>query len=194
MSLGPAGIVDIMRFSGQPLGDFLGQLDPFRVSDDILPSFDECTKDDLNQVKIDEYDLDMLTTFDELGELTYLHTIKSLQLVQIAGRLGWTLAEAHCRFVRLVPIGVTLEYPQVELPDEIVYWYDLLILTTYFDGQEPIISGKIDQAYLEKAAREIFDAPHEQIPEKAALLRERLKTYSQLFQFELDTPEDHVGF
>jgi len=189
-TFGLAGIVEIMRYSGQPLGDFLGQLDSFRVPDDALPSFDESTKRDLNQVEIDEYDLDMLITYDELGELTYLCAIKSLQLVQTAGRLGWTLAQAHCRFARLVPIGLALEYPQVDLPDEIVYWYDLLALTTYFDGQEPVISGRIDQAHLEKAAEEIFDALPEQIPEKAALLRERLKVYAPLFQFELDTPEE----
>jgi Caspase domain len=191
---GPAGIVDIMKYSAQPLGDFLGQLDSFRLPGDTLPSFDESIKRELNQVKFDEYDLDILTRFDELGELTYLRTIKSLQLVQTAGRLGWTLAEAHRRFARLVPIGLTLEYLQVDLPDEIVYWYDLLALTTYFDGQEPVISGTIDQAYLEKAAEEVFDAPPEQIPEKAALLRKRLKIYAPLFQFELDTPEeDPVG-
>jgi hypothetical protein len=66
----------------------------------------------------------------------------------------------------------------------------LLALTTYFDGQEPVISGRIDQAYLEKAAEEIFDVSPEQIHEKAALLRERLKIYAPLFKFEFDTPEE----
>ena len=183
-------IVEFMKDSRQLLGDFLDQLDSFRGPDDSLPSLDESIKRELNQIKLDEYDLEMLTTSDDLGELTYLRTIKPLELVQTAGRLGWTLAQAHQRLARLVQIGLTLEYPQIDFTDEIVYWYDLLALTTYFDGREPVISGRIDQAYLEHAAEEIFDAPPEQIPEKAALLRERLRIYAPLFQFDLDVLQE----
>ncbi len=39
--------------------------------------------------------------------------------------------------------------------------------------------------YLERAAEEIFDVKPLEIPEKAALLRERLGIYAPLFQFEL---------
>ena len=84
-----------------------------------------------------------------------------------------------------------LDYPGVELPDEIVCWQDLLLLTTYFDGQPPAISGTIDRAYLEMAAKEIFGAPPEQIAERAAWLRDRLRLYAQLFQLEL--PEENSG-
>jgi hypothetical protein len=179
-----------MKDSRQPVGDFFDQLAPFRKPDDGLPSLDEATTRELNEVTFDEYDPEMLKIYDELGELTYLSAVQALELVQIAGRLGWTLAEAHQRLARLVPIGLKLEYPRLDFPDEIVYWYDLLALTTYFDGQEPVISGRIDQSYLEHAAEEIFDAPQEQIPEKAALLRERLRIYESLFRFELDVPRE----
>jgi hypothetical protein len=188
---GPAAIIESMLYSRKPLGDFLGLLDAFRSLGIPLPPFDESIRIVLNQVKLDEYDLDMLLIFDEFGDRTYLRKIKSLALVQIAGRLGWTLAETHQRFARLVPIGLVLEYPMIDFPEEIVYWYDLLALTTYFDGQEPAISGRIDQAYLEKAAEEIFDTSPEQVPEKAALLCQRLKIYAPLFQFELDTSKEN---
>jgi hypothetical protein len=187
-------VIEFMKDSRQPVGDFFDQLAPFRCPGDGLPSLDEPTSCELNEVTFDEYDPEMLKIYDELGELTYLSAVQALELVQIAGRLGWTLAEAHRRLARLVPIGLKLEYPRLDFPDEIVYWYDLLALTTYFDGQEPVISGRIDQSYLEHAAEEIFDAPQEQIPEKAALLRERLRIYQPLFRFELDAPrEDPVG-
>jgi hypothetical protein len=183
-------VIEFMKDSRQPVGDFFDQLAPFRCPGDGLPSLDEPTSCELNEVTFDEYDPEMLKIYDELGELTYLSAVQALELVQIAGRLGWTLAEAHRRLARLVPIGLKLEYPRLDFPDEIVYWYDLLALTTYFDGQEPVISGSIDQAYLEHAAEEIFDATPEQIPEKAALLRERLRIYQPLFRFELDVPRE----
>jgi hypothetical protein len=187
---GPAAIIDSMLYSRQQLGDFLGLLDSFRPLGVPVPPFDESIRVELNKVQLDEYDLDILAIFDESGVEAYIRTVSPLAFVRIAGRLGWTLAEAHQRFVRLVPIGVTLEYPPVDLPDEIVYWYDLLALTTYFDGQEPALSGTIDQGRLEKAAEEIFDAPPEQIPERAALLAERLKIYAPLFEFDFDTHEE----
>ena len=187
-------IVEFMKDARMPLGDFLEQLSLFREPGDSLPLLNDTIKHELNQVKIDEYDLEMLTTFDELGDPTYLRAIKPLELVQIAGRLGWSLAQAHQRFVRLAQIGLELEYPQIDFPDEIVYWYDLLALTTNFDGQEPVISGRIDQEYLVRAAEEIFDVAPEQISKKAALLRERLEIYAPLFRFGLDIiQEDPLG-
>jgi Caspase domain len=187
---GPAAIIDSMLYSRQPLGDFLGLLATFRPLGAPIPPFDESIRTELNKVQLDEYDLDMLDIYNELGESEYIQAVNPLALVQVAGRLGWTLAEAHQRFARLTPIGVTLEYPVVVLPDEIVYWYDLLALTTNFDGREPAISGTIDQSCLERAAEEIFDAPPEQIPEKAALLAKRLKIYAPLFEFDFDVHEE----
>jgi hypothetical protein len=190
----PATIIDSMLYSRIPLGDFLDQLAAFRPLGAPVPQIDEHARRALNQVRIDEYDLDMLLLYDDFGDETYLQKISSLAFVQIAGRIGWSLAEAHRRLARLVPIGLTLEYPQIDFSDEIVCWYDLLVLTMYFDGQAPTISGRIDQAYLEHAAEEIFDATPEQVPEKAALLRKRLRIYAPLFHFELDIPqEDPVG-
>lgn len=131
----------------------------------------------------------MLCEFDEFGDEVDLRTITPLQLVRIAGRLGWTLAHAHWRFARLIPIGLELQYPADDnFPNEIVYWYDLQVLTRYFDGQEPAISGRIDWPYLQNAAVEIFDCPPGEAPEKAAFLRDRLRIYAPLFH--LDTPEE----
>lgn len=120
------------------------------------------------------------------------HAINALALVAIAGRLGLTLAEVHQRLARLQPVGLVLEYPQVDLPDEIVYWYDLLALTPYFDGWEPAVSGRIDRAYLEHAAEEIFDATPDEIPAKADFLRQRLAVHAPLFELELPE-EDSVA-
>ncbi|HXL93306.1 MAG TPA: caspase family protein [Streptosporangiaceae bacterium] len=180
--------------SRQLLGDLLYELSKFRALGVPVPFCDESVRLELNQVTLDEYDLDMLIRFDEFGDPSYLRRIGPFQLLQIAARYGWTLAEAQQRFARLVPIGLELECSQADLPDEIVYWYDLLALTTYFDGQDPVASGRIDQAYLDRAAEEIFDVKPEEIPEKADLLRERLRIYAPLFQFELaPQEEDPVG-
>lgn len=173
----------------EPLGDFLGVLDQFRSLGVPVPAFDETVRDLLNKVNLDNYDDAMLTEYDEFGNSRELETVTSLALVKIAGCFGWTLAHAHWRLGRLIPIGVRLDYPaDVDYPQEIVHWYDLQALTVYFDGQSPFISGKIDWAYLEKAAEEIFDCLPEQIPENVVFLRDRLKIYASLFELEL--PEE----
>lgn len=192
----PKEIVFWTRLTREPLGDFLSRLDPFRRLGAPVPAFDEAVRTALNEVQLDEYDVDMLIApgvnpryrhQEENDPHGWLVT--ALSLVQVAGRLGWTLAHAHWRLARLAPIGLTLEYPaDIDFPDEIVYWYDLLVLTTYFDGQPPVISGTIDWACLEKAAEEIFDAKPEDIPAKAAFLRDRLRIYAPLFNLEL--PEE----
>jgi Caspase domain len=182
----------------RPLGDILALLDPFRRLGAPVPAYDASVKATLNPVTLDDYDADMLMDLldeddaDERANAPVGETVTALRLVQVAGRFGWTLAEAHRRFARLVPIGVKLDYPQVEFPDEIVRWEDLLVLTTFFDGRAPVISGTVDQAYLEKAAEEIFDASPEEIPAKADWLRERLTIYIPLFSLELDSPSEVV--
>ena len=185
---GVLGIVTGALFLREPLGDFLGRLHQFRMLGAPVPAYDESIGESLNQVHLDEYDADMLTVYDEFGMERELKVITALNFVQIAGRLGWTLAETHQRFARLMPIGLTLKYPQVEFPEEIVCWYDLLILTMHYDGQRPVISGRIASARLEKAAEEIFDCAAEEISKKAAFLRDRLRIYAPLFNLEL--PEE----
>jgi hypothetical protein len=186
--LNPLSVVKSALRAERPLGDFLGLLDPFRRLGAPVPPYDEEIGDALNKLVIDDYDLDLLTpeSARNLGEGP--RSITALALVAIAGRLGLTLTEVHQRLARLQPIGLVLEYPQVDLPDEIVYWHDLLALTTYFDGRPPAVSGRIDRAYLEQAAEEIFDATPDEIPAKADFLRQRLAVYAPLFELEL--PEE----
>lgn len=183
----------------RPLGDFLATLDPFRRLGAPVPAYNEEARDTLNRIVLDEYDADILIDLPEEDRAdgqtaaSAAESVTALRLVQVAGRYGWTLAEAHQRFARLVPIGLRLDYPQLDLPDEIVRWEDLLVLTTYFDGQPPVITGTIDQAYLEHAAEEIFDATPAEIPAKADWLRQRLTIYAPLFSLELQSrPEDIV--
>jgi Caspase domain len=186
--INPSSIVGMARYLREPLGDFLGMLDPFSRLGAPVPTYDDAIRQTLNQVVLDEYDNAMLVERGEFGEWTSLRAITPLTLIRIAGRLGWTLSHAHWRLSRLVPIGVELNYPTTApLPDEIVYWYDLQVLTKYFDGQEPAIQGRIDWPYLQNAAIEIFDCPAEGAPEKAVFLRDRLRLYAPLFQ--LDLPE-----
>ncbi len=189
--LSPGAIVQGALDSGLPLGDFLRVLNHFRALGAPVPPYDDTIRSVLNAVQIDEYDLNMLTDFSKSGAERYLKTYSALGLVIVAGRLGWTLDEAQQRLARLVPIGLELEYPVgIDFPDEIVHWYDLLALTAYFDGQSPVISGRIGEAYLEKAAEEIFDCAPEEISDKASLLRQRLAIYAPLFDFQLDALEE----
>jgi Caspase domain len=185
---GAYSIVSILSNSGQGLGDLLSHIASFRTDDDGLPACDESLRDELNRIQFDDYDLHLLTAYDEFGWPWPVKSVDALRFVQSAGRFGWTLAQAQAHFAPLATIGVILDYPQADFPEEIVYWYDLQVLTTHFDGQAPVIAGKIDQAYLERAAVEIFDVELAAVPEKAARLRERLRIYQPLFGFQLDDP------
>jgi hypothetical protein len=190
--LSPASIVGDALWLRAPLGDFLRELDQFRMLGAPVPAFDETILENLNHFELDEYDRTMLSDHDDLGDRRQVEAITPLALVRIAGRIGWSVANAHGRLARLVPIGVKLDYPaDVPLPGEVVYWYDLLALTMYFNGQEPAICGRIDWPYLERAAVEIFDCAIGEVPEKAAFLRDRLRRYAPLFQLEL--PEEAVS-
>ena len=181
----PWQILHQAQSSAQPLGDFLSRLAKFRGIGAPVPPCTEAAREALNEIRPDDRDIAML----KAGKY-YVLAVWPLHLVQTAGRFGWTLAEAYQRFSRLVPIGLGLHYPQAEIPDEIVCWYDLQALTTHFDGEEPVISGRIDWSYLERAAEEIFDAKPDEIPARAGFLRKRLAIYAPLFQLQLDLPEE----
>ena len=183
--LGPYPIVCGAVKAGKPLGDYLGLLDPFRQLGAPVPAFDEAIRAALNQPELDANEGVMLYQKGGSGSSAGLRTVTALQLVQIAGCFGWTLAYAHRRLSRLTALGLSLKYPDIELPDEIVRWQDLLLLTTHFDGQQPVISGRIDQPYLERAAEEIFDAAPGEFGGHAAWLRSRLKLYAALFELEV---------
>jgi hypothetical protein len=179
----PEQIVSEAISSSQPLGDLITRLAAFRALGGQFPECAEAARKALNELRLDKRDSTMLTA----GNF-YVLAVWPLHLVQTAGRFGWTLSQTHQRFAQLTPIGLRLDYPQVELPDEIVYWHDILALTTHFDGQEPVISGRIEWSYLEHAAEQIFDVRPDEIPAKAAFLRDRLTLYARLFELEL--PDD----
>jgi hypothetical protein len=183
--LDPCDIIEGALDCRQRLGDYLTLLDPFRNLDAPVPAYDEAIRAVLNEAELDEHDLDLLKVFDEMGDESYLRTVTALDLVQAAGRLGWTPARAHQRLTTLTSIGLKLDYPGSELPDEVVRWQDLLLLTHYIDGQAPALAGCVDQAHIGKLAVETG--------EPANWLRERLALYAPLFQLVLPEDDDHAG-
>jgi hypothetical protein len=182
--LTPSAIVGGAWRTSRQLGDYLASLDPFRRLGAPVPPCNPAIRKTLNEVVLDDRDVDMLK-----GAPDGITSVTALSLVQTAGRFGWTLAEAHQRFARLAPLGLELGYPiGIEFADEIVRWQDLLVLTTYFDGQAPVVAGQVTWEYLAKAAEEIFDCPPEKAAAHTAWLRDRLKIYASLFELQL--PED----
>jgi hypothetical protein len=79
---------------------------------------------------------------------------------------------------RLVPLGLTLDYPVDAVPDGIVHWQDLLVITRYLDGQEPTLSGRVGPAHVAAAA--------EEIGEPGDRVRERLRRFAPLIGYQLD--------
>jgi hypothetical protein len=181
----PSNIIEGALDCRQRLGDYLELLDPFRNLDGPVPAYDEAIRAVLNEVELDEQDLDLLKVFDEMGDESYLRTVTALDLVQAAGRLGWTPTRAHQRLAALTPVGLKLDYPGSELPDEVVRWQDLLLLTHYMDGQAPALTGRVDQSHIDKVAVETG--------ESVDWLRERIALYAPMFQLVLPEDDSHAG-
>ncbi|WP_409463652.1 caspase family protein [Amycolatopsis sp. GA6-003] len=179
-ALRPGDLVEAAATARQSISTLLERLEPYRALGAPVPTIDATTRKTLPDRPADRHDLAMLTSVDEEGRRSYIHTVTPLWLVQTAGRLGWTLAAAHSRFAALEPIGLSWTYdPAACLPD-IVSWQDLLLLTVHLDGQEPSISGTVTDAHIAAGAREI--------DETSTAVRERLRRYAPLFEYEL-SPE-----
>lgn len=182
-SLQPGAIVHAAASGRQPVSALLERLEPYRPLGAPLPKIDAAARKSLPGRPADRYDLAMLSSVDDIGRISYVDTVTPLRLVQTAGRLGWTLTEAHMRFAAFESIGVSWTYDPTTCFTDIVSWQDLLILTEHLDGQEPAISGTITDEHIAASAREI--------DESEGMVRDRLRRYSLLFGYELCT-EDSV--
>lgn len=58
--------------------------------------------------KTRDFDESLLVGVEDDGQEIHLNAVTAIHLIQTAGRIGWTIAEAHQRFARLVPLGLTL--------------------------------------------------------------------------------------
>ncbi|MEU4245705.1 caspase family protein [Actinoplanes sp. NPDC026619] len=165
---------DIVRgaaTSRQSVTAYLEMLEPFRALGAPLPELTDADRESLSARVADRFDVAMLQQFDEYGSATTLGTVRSFQLVQIAGRYGWTLAEAYQRMVRLRPLGLEVDCQAVDCPEEIVRWQDLLAVTVHLDGQEPVIA-EISAEHLAAAAVDLA--------EPVDVVRERIDRYASL--------------
>ncbi|WP_424530871.1 HD domain-containing protein [Sphaerisporangium viridialbum] len=174
--LGPGDIVSGALQAGQSLGAFLNTLAPYRLLGAPVPELSEATRRGLHDVIPEECDADMLRGKDDFSK-SHVSTITPLFLVQVAGQYGWTVAATHERMAKFVPLGLTLEYPVDACLDEIVYWQDLLVVTEYLDGQEPVVQATVSEAHIAWAAEEFDETPER--------VRERLRRYAPLFGFHV---------
>jgi hypothetical protein len=130
----------------------------------------------------DSYDLAMTSWGDEYGQTWPLNRIDALHIVKTAGRFGWTLAYAHQRFTRIEPLGLVLEYPRDACPEELVYWKDLLVITTFLDGQAPVVSDVVGRDHIAAAAKDVEESEDQVVA--------RLRKYQPLFGYRLEGDDD----
>ncbi|MFC0038821.1 caspase family protein [Actinomadura rayongensis] len=174
----PATIIRGAEQFGYSLGHFLTILAPYGELGAILPDVWPKTKNEFNRFYPDVYDADIVQDFDEHGREAPVSRFDALRLVRIAGRLGMPPTEVHRRLSRMAPIGLELVYPQDAVPDEIVRWQDVLLLTEYLDGQEPAVSGQVSAEHVAWAATET--------EESEEWIVGRLGVYAALFGLELE--------
>ena len=178
---------DIVRgaaMSRQSVTAYLDTFELFRALGAPLPRLSEDDRELLGDRTADRFDVAMLRQFDEYGKATTLREVRPFWLVQVAGRFGWTLAEAYRRMARLRPLGLIFNCRADDCPEEIVHWQDLLAVTVYLDGQEPVLSGVVSAEHLTAAAADLA--------EPVDVVRARLRRYARLLGFTVDERADVV--
>lgn len=178
-ALHPYDIVHGAVLARQSVASFLDRLEPYRELGAPIPVINAEAREALGRRSADRYDEAMLVLIDDHGIDRPVDTVTPLGLVQTAGRLGWTLAEAHARFTLFEPIGLKWTYPAQACFDDLVHWQDLLILTEYLDGQEPSIADDVSPEHIAACADEIEETEAEVV--------DRLRRYAALFGFQLAT-------
>ncbi|NUT17834.1 MAG: hypothetical protein HOV77_01480 [Hamadaea sp.] len=162
----------------RPLEEVLSAVEPYRVLGAPLPVLDP-ERHSSSVGDVDACDAAILADPGPMGIGTNpVSTITPLSLVRAAGRFGWTVKQAHQRFERLAPLGLTLEYDPSACSDEIVRWQDLLILTEFHDGFEPAISGTPTEEHIAGAMEHTDESPE--------WIVDRLRHYAELFSLTVD--------
>ncbi|MEU9869427.1 caspase family protein [Actinomadura sp. NPDC048021] len=162
--------------------EMLERLDECRVVGAPVPEVSESVAADYLEFFPDSYDLAMTSEPEEGNRDRPVNRIDALHLVKTAGRFGWTLAYTDQRFRRIEPLGLELDYPADACPDGLVHWQDLLVLTTFLDGQDPVVSGVIGRDHIAAAARDV-----EESEEQVAA---RLRKYRPLFGYTVEGHSD----
>jgi hypothetical protein len=147
-----------------------------------VPEISQSAMVDYQDFFPDSHDLAMTSWVDGHGRSQPLNRIDALHLVRTAGRFGWTLAYAHQRFARIEPLGLVLEYPPDACIEELVHWQDLLVITTFLDGQAPVVSGIVGRDHIATAAKDV--------EESEAQVVARLRKYQPLFGYSLEGDDD----
>jgi hypothetical protein len=183
-TLEAANLVDMAFDLHLNLADALDALRPFRKIGLPIPSLGPEDRERLVKYQVDVFDKAMLWNSGEEGDHwgTPVKSISRLCLVQIAGRFGWTPAQAYDRVSRFEPFGLVVDLSRDICDDSPVHWQDLLVLTVYLDGQEPALYGEVSSDHLLRAAKEIDETIGE--------VRKRLARFAPLFGFTLSAATD----
>ncbi|MDX3543599.1 caspase family protein [Streptomyces europaeiscabiei] len=102
-----------------------------------------------------------------------------LELVLVAGRFGWTLAETYDRYAPFACLGldVIVGAPEGDEREITPDWADVIILTTRLTGRAPALSGAVPEEHIALCAEET------ELDE--AKVHQRLSRFARLFTFTL---------
>ncbi|MFI6231851.1 caspase family protein [Micromonospora echinospora] len=167
------------RADGTTLTEVIESLDRYRPFGVLLPRPDQESLNRLAEARPDELDSELLALTAEESR------VSALYLVRECGRLGLTPQEGHQRLAAYVPLGLTFAYDPAAVPDDLVRWQDLILLTTYFDGAEPAVTGVVSAAHVRRCAELVEESP--------AWVRDRLRHYAPLFDLTVPAEEPADG-
>jgi hypothetical protein len=104
------------------------------------------------------------------------HPVGPLELLRVAARFGWCIDHAWDRVAlyRLFGVELLVERPEF---DAVPTWRDLILLTEYYTGSAPALTGEVTPERIAVAAREL--------EKPTSWVHDRLSLYASMFDLVL---------
>ncbi|MFF0118377.1 hypothetical protein ACFYP0_07765 [Micromonospora arida] len=177
----PAQLVHDAVRSGTTVGERLKVLQRYRHLGALLPQPPADRLAALHELLPNSLDLNLLRI--KKGEDRF--RISPLTLLRRAGSLGLRLRQAQERLDLYTLLGLEFDYDPADVPDDLVGWEDVILLTTHLDGAAPAVEGPVSEEHICRAA-DLLGVSRDWISE-------RLQHYAPLFGLSVPDGKDIDG-
>jgi hypothetical protein len=172
-------LVRYARRLGGTIGEAIAEIEPYSSIGGTVPSYADRDllgyhPDVYDEVALDEVERAVADT----GRSTATDHVTATHLMLVAARFGWPLPEAYDRLDRFAALGTTIGCDRATLPDGIVMWQDILVMSVELDALEPPLSGTVGAAEVARAAEAVREEP--------VVTWERIRRYAPMFGLTLD--------
>lgn len=172
---------EVVRYARQLEGTVGEAIDAIASYGPLGAAIPKCDDQDLLSYRPDVYDEVALDEVDravaDTGRSVESDHVTATHLMLVAARFGWPLGEAYDRLGRFAALGTTSGCERETLPEGIVAWQDILVMSAELDALEPALTGAVRTPEIERAA--------EAVREDVAVTRERIRRFAHMFAITL---------